>query len=64
MISIVIEDNKEVDIKTTKGLEETELAANAAIEIMRNMVGQHEPKDNGKCDLVLTWVDQNRKLLF
>lgn len=28
MISIVIEDNKEVDIKTTKGLEETELAAN------------------------------------
>lgn len=54
MISIVIEDNKEVDIKTTKGLEETELAANAAIEIMRNMVGQHEPKDNGKCDLVLT----------
>ena len=63
MISIVIEDNKEVNIKTTKGLEETELAANAAIEIMRNMVGQHEPKDNGKCDLVLTWVDQNRKLI-
>ena len=63
MISIVIEDNKEVDIKTTKGLGETELAANAAIEIMRNMVGQHEPKDNGKCDLVLTWVDQNRKLI-
>ena len=63
MISIVIEDNKEVDIKTTKGLGETELAANAAIEIMRNMVGQHEPKDNRKCDLVLIWVDQNRKLL-
>ena len=48
MISIVIEDNKEVDIKTTKGLGETELAANAAIEIMRNMVGQHESKDNRK----------------
>ena len=63
MISIVIEDNKEVGIKTTKGLGETELAANAAIEIMRNMVGQHEPKDNGKCDLVLVWVDQDRKLL-
>ena len=32
-------------------------------EPMHNIVGQHEPKDNGKCDLVLTWVDQNRKLL-
>ena len=63
MIRIIIDDNKEVDIKTTKGLEETELAANAAVEIMRNMVDQHEPKDNGKCDLVLVWVDQNRKLL-
>lgn len=63
MIRIIIDDNKEVDIKTTKGLEETELAANAAVEIMRNMVDQHEPKDNGKCDLVLVWVDQDRKLL-
>lgn len=63
MIQIIINDNKEVDIKTTKGLGETELAANAAVEIMRNIVGQHEPKDTGKCDLVLTWVDQNRKLL-
>ncbi|UVY48394.1 MAG: Ribosomal protein L7/L12 C-terminal domain [Bacteriophage sp.] len=50
-------------IKTTKGLEETKLAANAAVEIMRNMVDQHEPKDNGKCDLVLVWVDQDRKLI-
>ena len=63
MIRIIIDDNKEVDINTTKGLEETELAANAAVEIMRNMVDQHEPKDNGKCDLVLVWVDQDRKLL-
>ena len=63
MIRIIIDDNKEVDVKTTKGLEETELAANAAVEIMRNMVDQHEPKDNGKCDLVLVWVDQDRKLL-
>ena len=36
MIRIIIDDNKEVDIKATKGLEETEFAANAAIEIMRN----------------------------
>ena len=62
MIRITIDDNKEVEIKTTKGLEETELAANAAIEILSNMVDQHKPKGNEKCDLVLTWVDQNHKL--
>ena len=62
MIRITIDDNKEVEIKTTKGLEETELAANAAIEILRNMVDQHKPKCNEKCDLVLTWVDKNCKL--
>lgn len=27
------------------------------------VLGQHKPKDNEKCDLVLTWVDQDRKLL-
>ena len=63
MIRIIIDDNKEVDIKATKGLKEAELAANATVEIMRNMEGQHEPKDNKKYDLVLTWVDQNRKIL-
>ena len=62
MIRITIDDNKEVEIKTTKGLEETELAGNAAIEILRNMVDQHKQKGNEKCDLVLTWVDQNCKL--
>ena len=62
MIRITIDDNKEVEIKTTKGLEETELAANAAIEILRNMVDQHKSKGNEMCDLVLTWVDQNNKL--
>ena len=62
MIRITIDDNKEVEIKTTKGLEETELAENAAIEILRNMVDKHKPKGNEKCDLVLTWVDPNRKL--
>ena len=62
MIRITIDDNKEVEIKTTKGLEETELAANAAIEILSNMVDQNKPKCNGKCDLVLTWVDPNHKL--
>ena len=62
MIRITIDDNKEVEIKTTKGLEEAELAANAAIEILSNMVDQHKPKCNEKCDLVLTWVDKSHKL--
>ena len=62
MIQITIYDNKEVEIKTTKGLEETELAANATIEILCNMVDQHKPKCNEKCDLVLTWVDKNHKI--
>ena len=62
MIRITIDDNKEVEIKTTKGLEETELAENAAIEILRNMVDQHKTKGNEKCDIVLTWVDPNCKL--
>ena len=62
MIRITIDDNKEVEIKTTKGFEETELASNAAIEILRNIVDQHKPKGNERCDLVLTWADQNHKL--
>ena len=62
MIRITIDDNKEVEIKTTKGLKETELAANATIEILRNMVDQNKQKGNEKCNLVLTWVDQNCKL--
>ena len=61
MIRITIDDNKEVEIKTTKGLEETELASNAAIEILRNM-GQHKPKDDNKYNLVLTWVDEYHRL--
>lgn len=61
MIRITIDDNKEVEIKTTKGLEETELAANAAIEILRNM-GQYKPKDDNRRNLVLTWVDEYHRL--
>lgn len=62
MIQITINDSKEVEIKTTKGLEETELATNAVIEIMRNAADQHEPKDNKGYNLVLTWADENCKL--
>lgn len=60
MIRITIDGNKEVEIKTTKGLEETELAANTVIEIMRNM-SQQKPKDE-KYDLSVLWVDNLHKL--
>ena len=60
MIRITIDDNKKVEIKTTKSLEETELAANAVIEIMRNM-SQQKPKDE-KYDLSVIWVDSLHKL--
>ena len=62
MIRITIDDNKEVEIKTTKGLEETELAMNAVIEILRNAEDQHEPKDIKNRNLVLTWVNDNCKI--
>lgn len=62
MIRITIDDNKEVEIKTTKGLEETEYAVNATIEILSNMADQNKPKDNEKYDLLVTWVDDTHKL--
>lgn len=60
MIQITIDDNKEVEIKTTKGIEETELAANVVIEIIRN-ISQQKPKDE-KYDLSVVWVDNIHKL--
>ena len=58
MIQITISDDKEVAIKTTNGLEETELAANAVIEIMR----QCNPKESPKYKITLTWVNLEEKL--
>ena len=62
MIQITINDSKEVEIKTTKCLEETELATNAVIEILHNAADQHEPKDNKECNLELTWVKDNCRI--
>ena len=62
MIQITINDSKEVEIKTTKGLEETELAMNAVIEILHNAADQHEPKDIKNRNLVLTWVNDNCRI--
>lgn len=69
MIQITINDSKEVEIKTTKGLEETKLAMNAVIEILHNTIDRYKPEDNKecnseetkKCNLVLTWVNDCRK---
>ena len=61
MIRITIDDNREVEIKTTKGLEETELASNVATEILRNSANQHKLKDE-KYDLLVIWVDSLHKL--
>ena len=58
MIRITIDDNKEVEVKTTKGLEETELAANAVIEILR----QCKPTEVPKYRITLTWVSPESKL--
>lgn len=52
MIQIIIDDNGEVDIKTTKGLGETELAAEATIEILR----QYKQTKVSKTKLELAWV--------
>ena len=42
MISITIEDNDSVCIKTTKGVAETEMAATIVVEAMRNLKKQEE----------------------
>lgn len=48
MISITIEDNDSVSIKTTKGVVETEIAATIVVEAMRNLKKQGEaiPKEH------------------
>ena len=48
MISITIEDNGAVSLKTTKGVVETEMAAEIVVEAMRNLF---KPKDNESNEL-------------
>lgn len=60
MIQITINDNEEVEIKTTKGLEETELAANAVIKIMR--MQQHDSAGQFEYELILTKVNKDCKI--
>lgn len=63
MISIIIEDNGEISLKTTNGTIETEVASTIVVEAMRNLFPQG--KDNKKpvrttYYLYLNKVDNNK----
>lgn len=65
MISIIIEDNGEISLKTTNGTIETEVASTIVVEAMRNLFPQG--KDNKKpvrttYYLYLNKVENNNKL--
>lgn len=65
MIRITIGDDKEVEVKTTNGLEETELAANAVLEIMRQYdldMWQHNSAGQIEYELILTKVNKDCKI--
>ena len=63
MISITIEDNGNVSLKTTKGVVETETAATIVIEAMRNLF---KPKGDSTVQtsyyLYLNKIEDNNKL--
>ena len=58
MIQITINDDEEVEVKTTKGLKETEIATNAVVEIMCQLKRVDAPKYK----LVLVWANPEVKL--
>ena len=58
MISITIEDNGEVSLKTTNGIEETEIATTIVVEVMRSL---KKPEQDVRSKLIL--VSYNYKLL-
>ena len=59
MISIAIEDNGEVSLKTTNGIEETEIATTIVVEAMRSL---KKPEPDVESKLVLVSYDTTRKL--
>lgn len=60
MISITIEDNGGVSLKTTNGTEETEIATTIVVEAMRSL---KKPEQDVKSKLVLVSYDPEHKLL-
>lgn len=61
MISIIIKNNKEVDLTTTNGLEETEIAAEAVRMMLLKMHNDKDCHTEEFC-LALTSFDITRKL--
>lgn len=59
MISITIEDNGEVSLKTTNGIEETEIASTIVVEAMRNLF---KPEKDVESKLVLVAYNPESKL--
>lgn len=59
MISITIEDNGEVSLKTTNGIEETEIASTIVIEATRNLF---KPEKDVESKLVLVAYNPGSKL--
>ena len=59
MISIEIEDNGEVSLKTTNGIAETEVASAIVVEAMRNLF---KPEQDVRSKLVLVSYDLTSKL--
>lgn len=59
MIRITIGDDKEVEVKTTNGFEETKLAMSAVIEIMQ----QRNQTETPKYKITLVWVSSKDKLV-
>lgn len=67
MISITIEDNGAVSMKTTKGVAETEMVAEIVVEAMRNLHAQEmnttaDYSANIKSKLVLVASNPDKKL--
>ena len=60
MISITIEDNGEVSLKTTNGIEETEIATTIVVEAMRNL---NKLEQDVGSKLVLVSYDPEHKIL-
>ena len=58
MISITIEDNGEVYLKTTNGIEETEIASAIVVETMRSL---KKSKPDAEYKLVLVSYDPTSK---
>ena len=58
MIQITINNDEEVEVKTTNGLKETEVATNAVVEIMHQLKQVETPKYK----LVLIWANPEFKL--